>query len=232
MAFSNGPEKSVRPEYEYETAAREWSQARDRRDRAREEFKRADDACREAEEVEVVAWNRLVSQAGRDGAPGPVVPIARGASPRWDPPPAPRGFAHLRFLLILAFVIIGVFVTAGMARADNAGPDVQGGACFAEWCVGPRVAAPAMAVELKTGDVTLGFQPGFGYGIERNGKVPMGLAAFVSLRETSSGQRVCPALLFSFARYIHTGPAFQTGPAPERKWFWLLTLGTDLGIAR
>lgn len=137
----------------------------------------------------------------------------------------------MRFWIVFV-VAAATLVFASVARSDSNGVNVQGGACFAEWCVGPRVAAPAMAVELKTGDVTLGFQPGFGYGIERNGKVPMGLAAFVSLRETSSGQRVCPALLFSFARYIHTGPAFQTGPAPERKWFWLLTLGTDLGIAR
>lgn len=111
--------------------------------------------------------------------------------------------------------------------------DPQFGACWddGKHCVGPRVAAPAMAVELKDGNVTWGFMPGVGYGWERNGpRLKFGLAGFISVRDTSEGQRICPAVLASLYRYVHVGPAVQLGS--DRKWFMLLTLGSDLGMAR
>lgn len=130
--------------------------------------------------------------------------------------------------LMLAFFVAAALLMAVVARAD----DPQFGACWAsgKHCVGPRVAAPAMAIDLKTGDVQFGFQPGFGYGYERTGTLQLGVAAFVSVRDTADGARACPAILMSLYRYVHVGPAVQLGT--DRKWFMLLTLGSDLGMAR
>ncbi len=126
--------------------------------------------------------------------------------------------------LMLVFFVAAVLLVAVVARAD----EPQFGACWADGvCIGPRVAAPAMAVDLKTGDVQFGVLPGFGYGVEKRGAhLTVGISAFMNVRDTANGQRVAPALMFDFMKYVHIGVARQFG---DEKWLGLLTLGTDLG---
>jgi hypothetical protein len=146
--------------------------------------------------------------------------------PDKEPAPcAPEG-GFVRWPLLVAFALAGILV-AGVARAE----EPQFGACFraGKVCMAPRVAAPAMAVDLATGDVQFGVLPGFGYGLEYVGpKVRIGGSLLVNVRETAAGNRLAPSLMLDFMRYVHTGPMLQLG---DRRWFWLLTLGTDLGNA-
>lgn len=139
--------------------------------------------------------------------------------------PRPRGFGLVQVLLAIA--ALAVLCLAGVARAD----EPQFGACWdSTFCIAPRVAAPAMAIDLDTAHVTTGVLPGFGYGFEQRGsKIQYGLAVFVNLHDTAEGNRLAIAPMFSFMRYIHTGPMRELGG--DGRWYWLLTLGTDLGSA-
>lgn len=129
--------------------------------------------------------------------------------------------------LLLAFAVASGLLFCGVAR----GEEPQFGACWRDnrLCIAPRVAAPAMSVAFDTGAVQFGVIPGFGYGAEWVGpKVRIGGSVLLNTRETAVGQRVALAGLVDFMRYIHTGPMLQFG---DRRWFWLVTLGTDLGAA-
>jgi hypothetical protein len=135
-------------------------------------------------------------------------------------------YPNLRFVVTLLLVAIGVLCFATVARAE----DPQFGTCWTTVCIGPRVAAPAMAIDLKTGAVQFGILPGFGYGIERAGPhIRWGAALFINTRSTADGERVAPSLMVDFMRYIHVGAMRQLGSGG--RWFGLLTLGTDLGAS-
>lgn len=140
---------------------------------------------------------------------------------------------HVRFFVVGALLALGIMGFAVGARGD----DPQFGACWANGlCVGPRVAAPAMSIDLKTGDAEFGVLPGFGYGFERvDLKIPWGAAIFVNVVETTLAtdpaavphRKAVPSLMIDLFRYIHVGVMYPPGGHA----YGLLTLGTDLGSA-
>lgn len=62
-----------RPEYTYETAARLWSSAKERRDRADRDLNTAQAEAEDARRQEIEAWKNLQNEAGR-GEPEPSNP--------------------------------------------------------------------------------------------------------------------------------------------------------------
>lgn len=135
------------------------------------------------------------------------------------------------FLLSLAVLCAPLF-----ARGDsNLTPAPQFGASAAEWSIGPRVALPALKVNMRTGQADFGFIPGFGYGVERDGKVPMGLGLFLNVVSEDVASlkvnKVAPALMLDVMRYVHIGVG-MTPWARGAEWYGLVTLGTDLGASR
>jgi hypothetical protein len=144
--------------------------------------------------------------------------------------PPPQGFVSPRALAFLfaAALVVGALIALSaprFARAD----DPQFGTCWSNGtCIGPRVAAPALAIDLKTGVTQAGFLPGLGYGVEFTSyRIPWGLSCFANVRPTAEGEKFAPSAMVDFFRYVHAGIGWQVGGHA----YGLLTLGTDLGSA-
>jgi hypothetical protein len=164
-------------------------------------------------------------RAVKDGSvTGGTVPATQEAKDRLSA----SGFIGLPTLFALVMLLLG-FVLALPARGD----DPQFGTCWGTTCVGPRIAAPAMAVDLKSGDVTFGVVPGFGYGLEWRAfeKMPMDIAAFLNTYETANGVRLSPSVMLGIFRYVHLGPMVKID-GDQTRLYGLVTLGTDLGSVR
>lgn len=136
------------------------------------------------------------------------------------------------FLASLLALTLGALVLdlRGLAQACGAEPAPLYGASGEGWRVGPRVAAPAAAIDLHTGELSLGVMPGVGYGWERTrgALAPWGVSAFLASRSTARGLRAAPALMLDLQQYVHVGPALVLDGSRTRAYI-LLTLGTALG---
>jgi hypothetical protein len=135
-----------------------------------------------------------------------------------------RGFSTVKLLVGLAGLLTALFCGA-VARAE----DPQFGTCWENGtCIGPRVAAPALAIDLKMGSTQAGFLPGLGYGVQfTTHRIPWGFSVFANERPSAEGMKFAPSAMFDFFRYVHLGVGWQVGGHA----YGLLTLGTDLGGA-
>ena len=127
-------------------------------------------------------------------------------------------------------VLLAVLSVPGMVRADSP----KFGGCLTNpkytlTCFGPSVSLSLVEMDIKTGTLTTGVAPGIGYGMTINtGKwYEAGASAYVSFRDTSTGTRLVPSLVFSFAEYVRLGIGQQIGGGGHP--FLLLGVGANFG---
>jgi hypothetical protein len=124
-------------------------------------------------------------------------------------------------------LLLALALGAGVARAE----DPRFGGCLKNGttCFGPSVSLSVVAIDLKDGSVTSGVSPGVGYGVvfASDQWYRTGLAGYASFRDTSTGQRVVPSLVVSFAEYLRLGIGQQIGGGSHP--FGILAIGADFG---
>jgi len=146
------------------------------------------------------------------------------------PPPAPAGFARL---LVLVAILAASLCYASTARADE--PRFGGCIGQSDTCAGPRVSAALLAISLKDGSATSGVNIGLGYGITWHSTAwyQTGVAGYVNLRSTATGQAPVFSLAGTFANYVNMGLGVQVGGGSKFRDVAViyLGLGADLGAA-